>query len=211
MNGGRKWKAPTLAGVLIAATAAAVSTLVLAQTQSSELRSPSAFAQIGDRKARSAAIFTEMGKVIQHPRCLNCHPRNDRPTQGAGRPHTPPVQRGPAGIGVSGMECTTCHGPANVKFANGQGSIPGHPTWHLAPKEAGWQGLSLGAICKQLKDPRRNGGMSLAELQHHNAEDSLVGWGWQPGLGREPAPGTQKLFGELTQAWIEAGATCPKR
>ena len=109
------------------------------------------------------------------------------------------------------MECTTCHGPANVKFMNGKSSIPGHPTWHLAPKEAGWQGLGLGAICKQLKDPRRNGGMSLAELQHHNAEDSLVGWGWNPGLGREPAPGTQKLFGELTQAWIEAGAACPKR
>ena len=74
------------------------------------------------------------------------------------------------------------------------------------------QGLkkSLGAICRQLKDPRRNGGKSLAELQRHNAEDSLVGWGWNPGPGRQPAPGSQKIFGELTQAWIDAGATCPK-
>ena len=27
------------------------------------------------RAARSVALFTEMGKVIQSPRCLNCHPR----------------------------------------------------------------------------------------------------------------------------------------
>lgn len=197
------------ATVIVLATA--VSTIGLAQSQSTELRPPGAFAQISDRKARSAAIFTEMGKVIQHPRCLNCHPRSDRPTQGNGRPHSPPVQRGPAGIGVAGMECTVCHGPTNVTYANGKGSIPGHATWHLAPKEMAWQGVSLRGICEQLKNPKRNGGMSLAKLQKHNAEDSLVGWGWNPGIGREPAPGSQKLFGELTQAWIDAGAACPKR
>ena len=109
------------------------------------------------------------------------------------------------------MECVVCHGPANVTFANGEGSIPGHPAWHLAPREMAWQGLSLRAICEQLKDRRRNGGKSLAELQHHNAEDGLVGWGWKPGLGRAPAPGSQKLFGDLTQAWIDTGAACPKR
>ena len=207
MKRGIIWTSVVCAAALIAA----VSTIGLAQSQTANLRAPGDFAQIADRKARSAAIFTEMGKVIQHPRCLNCHPRNDRPTQGNGRPHSPPVQRGPAGIGVAGMECTVCHGPANVPFANGRGSIPGHPTWHLAPSEMAWQGVSLRGICEQLKDRKRNGGMSLAELQHHNAEDSLVGWGWDPGLGRAPAPGTQKLFGELTQAWIDAGAACPKR
>lgn len=197
--------------ISVALLATALSTIVLAQAQNEGLRPPSAFASIADRKARSAAIFTEMGKVIQHPRCLNCHPRGDRPTQGTGHPHSPPVQRGPAGIGVAGMECTVCHGPANMTFANGRGSIPGHPTWHLAPKEMAWQGVGLRGICEQLKDRRRNGGMSLAELQHHNAEDSLVGWGWDPGSGREPAPGTQKQFGELTQAWIDTGAACPGR
>ena len=98
-----------------------------------------------------------------------------------------------------------------MTFANGEGSIPGNPAWHLAPRVMAWQGLSLRAICEQLKDRRRNGGKSLAELQHHNAEDSLVGWGWKPGLGRAPAPGSQKLFGDLTQAWIDTGAACPKR
>ena len=207
MNVRRNWAIAFSA----AALAGSLSVIGVARSQTTDLQPPATFDRIADRKARSAAIFTEMGKVIQHPRCLNCHPRGDRPTQGNGYPHSPPVERGPAGIGVPGMECIACHGPANVTFANGQGSIPGHPTWHLAPKEMAWQGVGLRAICEQLKDRRRNGGMSLAELQRHNAEDSLVGWGWDPGFGRARAPGTQKLFGELTQAWIDTGAACPKR
>lgn len=208
MKRSRVWMVAATVALLGSAVAAQE---MLGQTGRAELRPPAAFARITDRKARSVALFTEMGKVIQHPRCLNCHPRSDRPTQGEGVPHLPPVQRGAAGIGVPGLECTACHGPANVTFASGAGSIPGEPTWHLAPLEAGWQGLSLGAICRQLKNKRRNGSMSLAELHKHNAGDALVGWGWNPGVGREPAPGTQQQFGELTQAWIETGAACPKR
>ena len=49
----------------------------------------------------------------------------------------------------------------------------------------------------------------MDELIHHMAEDSLVGWGWHPGVGREPAPGTQKEFGELIKAWVETGGACP--
>ena len=41
------------------------------------------------------------------------------------------------------------------------------------------------------------------------AEDELVGWGWAPGAGRTPAPGTQDTFGQLIEAWIESGAVCP--
>ncbi|MEY8837886.1 Isoquinoline 1-oxidoreductase subunit, partial [Cribrihabitans sp. XS_ASV171] len=29
------------------------------------------------------------------------------------------------------------------------------------------------------------------------------------GTGREPAPGSQEVFGELTRAWIDTGAACP--
>ena len=31
--------------------------------------------------ARSIALFRKAGKVFQSPRCLNCHPAGDRPTQ----------------------------------------------------------------------------------------------------------------------------------
>ena len=51
--------------------------------------------------------------------------------------------------------------------------------------------------------------MTLAQLVRHNGTDPLVGWGWNPGAGRTPAPGTQAAFGKLTQAWVDSGAKCP--
>jgi hypothetical protein len=79
----------------------------------------------------------------------------------------------------------------------------------MAPIEMAWQGKSAGEICRQLKDPNRNGGRSLALLQEHLAGDDLIAWGWQPGEGRDPAPGTQRLLGALVQAWVDSGAECP--
>ena len=72
-----------------------------------------------------------------------------------------------------------------------------------------WEGKSLGDICRQLKDKDRNGGRDLALLQEHIAKDDLVAWGWRPGAGREPAPGSQELAGQLVQAWIDSEAECP--
>ena len=170
------------------------------------LRSVQTFASIADDQQRSLALFEEAGKVITHARCVNCHPAGDRPAQGDDRrPHMPLVVRGVDNFGAVGMRCTTCHGPANFDAAG----IPGHPEWHVAPTEMAWVGKSLGEICRQIKDPQRNGGKSMEELVHHMAEDSLVGWGWKPGVGREPAPGTQKEFGELIKAWSDTGAVCP--
>ncbi len=170
------------------------------------LKSVQSFASIADERQRSVALFQEAGKVITHARCMNCHPAGDRPAQGDDRhPHMPLVVRGVDNFGAIGMRCTTCHGPANFD----PGGVPGHPAWHLAPIEMAWVGKSLGAICEQIKDPSRNGGMSMEQLVHHMAEDSLVGWGWNPGVGREPAPGTQKEFGALIKAWVDTGAVCP--
>jgi hypothetical protein len=170
------------------------------------LKPASEFAAMADDKQRALALFTEAGKVIQHPRCVNCHPAGDRPMQGEdSRPHQPLVVRGDDGLGAIGMRCTTCHGPANFD----PGRVPGHPTWHIAPIEMAWDGKSLREICEQIKDPERNGGKSMEQLVEYMAEDTLVGWGWAPGVGREPAPGTQKEFGELIRAWAESGAACP--
>ena len=59
---------------------------------------------------RSAAMFTELGKVLTHPRCVNCHPAGDRPRQGdEGRLHQPPVARGADGHGLRAMRCSICH------------------------------------------------------------------------------------------------------
>ncbi|WP_442909803.1 Isoquinoline 1-oxidoreductase subunit [Hyphomicrobium sp.] len=176
------------------------------QKHLSQLKLPSSFSAIPDKKERSIALFIEAGKVIMSPRCVNCHPAGDRPSQGEdGRPHQPLVVRGPDGLGAMGMRCTSCHGPTNFD----PGQVPGHPKWHLAPIEMAWQGKTLGQICEQIKDKDRNGGMTLDAIIHHMAEDELVGWGWHPRVGRVPAPGTQSEFGELIRAWVETGAACP--
>jgi hypothetical protein len=188
--------------------ASVVSLLGGASAIADELRPVSDFAAITDSHERAVGLFQEAGKVITHPRCMNCHPASDRPTQTDNmRPHEPWVVRGVDGHGAPGLKCSTCHHAANFDPAR----VPGHPMWHLAPIEMAWQGKTLGEICEQIKDSARNGNKDMAALVHHMAEDSLVGWGWSPGSGRTPAPGTQSAFGELIKAWAEAGAHCPRR
>jgi hypothetical protein len=189
----------------VAVMAAALAPPAVRGQPAGSLRSPSDFASVGDPATRSAALFVEAGKVLQHPRCLNCHPDGDRPSQGTGYPHQPPVQRGADGLGVTTMRCTTCHQAANFD----PGRVPGNPKWHLAPASMAWQKRSLAEICAQVKDPARNGGHSLAEIVEHMSRDPLVGWAWKPGAGREPAPGTQAAFGALIEAWADSGAACP--
>jgi hypothetical protein len=207
---------------LVSALAALAATAAAAQVQNTatlnphELRPIASFAGIADPAERSRAIFSEVGKVVTHPRCLNCHPVGDHPLQGADHhEHKPPVPRGESNIGVAGLTCQACHSEHNVTLQDvGAGatyrSIPGHPRWALAPKEFAWEGKSLGAICRQLKDEQRNGGRTLAQLQEHFAHDDLVAWGWAPGEGRDPAPGTQAQLGALVQAWVDSGAVCPE-
>ena len=101
-----------------------------------DLRPVDSFATVGDRAERSRALFAEAGKVIQHPRCLNCHPVGERPTQGTDmHPHSPLVVRGADDKGAIGMRCTTCHQDANFEPSG----VPGHPLWHVAPKSMAWQ------------------------------------------------------------------------
>ena len=114
---------------------------------STELRAPSAFSGIADSAARSRALFTEAAKVIMNPRCMNCHPAGDRPTQSTDmHVHSPPVVRGADGGGVPGNTCGACHMDRNVEIFAGQRmafeSIPGHARWGLAPIEMAWQGVT---------------------------------------------------------------------
>lgn len=175
------------------------------QVQRVDLRPASAFATIADPATRSVALFEEAGRVIQHPRCLNCHPRSDRPTQtDAMRPHSPAVLRGADGHGLRLLRCATCHGAANAEASG----VPGIPKWALAPPEMAWQGKRLGDVCRQLLDPARSH-MSREALLRHMTQDELVGWAWHPGGTRTPAPGSQAQFGDLIKAWLETGAKCP--
>lgn len=176
------------------------------------LKAVSDFDTITDQRQRSVALFEEAGKVLQHPRCLNCHPVERAPTQGDDmHPHVPEVAGGPDNHGMPGMPCNSCHGKANsMTLGDTVRSIPGDGHWALAPASMAWQGKSLGQICEQLKDLKRNGNRDLAKISRHMADDTLVGWAWHPGSGRQPAPGTQEQFGALINAWIATGAACPK-
>ena len=193
MTRGRNLGATGTAAVIVIASMAAARSF--AQTQLS-----------AHTNARSIALFQEAGKVLQHPRCLNCHPVNDRPTQtDRVEPHRPWVVRGVDGRGAPGLPCSACHHAANFDAAE----VPGSTAWRLAPASMGWQGRSLGAICTQIKDPARNGGKDMAALLDHISGDSLVGWAWRPGGRRTPAPGTQAEFGALMRGWAANGAVCP--
>lgn len=175
------------------------------------LKAPAEFQSIANTADRSRAIFLEVAKVITHPRCMNCHPAGDRPLQGDDQhDHVPPVWR--AETGHFEANCSGCHTSTNttLRDAASYKSIPGHPRWGFAPLSMAWQNKSVGEICRQLKDVKLNGGRDLAALQEHIAKDDLVAWGWNPGEGRQPAPGSQEAAGKLVQAWIDSGAECPR-
>ena len=187
--------------------ASMLATYAAADDPGGGLASVESFAAIQDPAARSAAIFTELGKVLTHPRCVNCHPAGDRPRQGdVMRLHQPPVERGADGFGLPAMRRPICHQAANFEPAG----VPSNPIWHLAPREMAWEGKTLGEICAQIKDPARNGNRPLEALVEHIGADHLVGWAWAPGGNRKPAPGTQKEAGALVEAWVQTGAVCPK-
>lgn len=182
-----------------------------AAQNANELRAPSAFSNIQDPQMRSRALFTEAAKVIMNPRCVNCHPATDHPLQGNDQHiHMPPAIRGDNGDGIGGNTCGACHMERNVTLheAASYQSVPGNPSWGLAPIEMAWQGKSMSEICAQLKDPTRSG-RNLLQLQEHFAKNDLIAWAWNPGLGRDPVPGTQELLGDLIKAWIDTGAVCP--
>lgn len=180
---------------------------VLPPVTAGALRDPAVFAVIRDDDRRAAALFEEASRVLLHPRCVNCHPAGDSPTQGdALSLHDPPVFRGDHDRGVPALECSSCHQEHNLELAR----VPGAPEWHLAPREMAWARRSTAQICAQIKDRSRNGGRDLAQIVEHSAHDALVGWGWAPGHGRTPAPGNQAQLGALMQAWVDAGAACPE-
>jgi hypothetical protein len=91
------------------------------------LRPPSAFSDIVDRAARSRALFAEAAKVITSPRCMNCHPAGDNPSQGDNEHvHRPAAFRGEAGVGVPGLPCAACQYGQELPAVSRGGKLPEH-------------------------------------------------------------------------------------
>ena len=185
---------------------------LLWQCRSSGTEAPDPAAPAAAAAARAAAPapgWDVVYSVLQHPRCLNCHPAGDRPLQGdESLPHAQNVQRGPDGHGLFAMRCDTCHQTEN---APGPHLPPGAPTWHLPHPEMPlvFEGLSSSELCRQLRDRARNGGKTPEQLFEHMAHDGLVLWGWQPGPGRTPVPVPHDAFAAAVRAWVDSGCDCP--
>lgn len=169
-------------------------------------------APVVDRE-RGLAEWEKVHAVFAHPRCANCHvedehPRWSGPHYGETRIHAFNVQRGDdgSGFGNVGLRCTTCHFETNSQVLHGP---PGAENWHLAPVEMVWFGKTSAEICAQIKDPERNGDRSLQEVATHVRDDALVAWGWNPGPGRQPAPGSAEETYQAILAWEASGAPCP--
>jgi hypothetical protein len=157
----------------------------------------------------SRAAFLEVYRVLTSPRCQNCHPAGDAPLQGDdSHVHLQNVKRGKDGHGVNGMRCDTCHQTKNL---SGEHMPPGNPKWSLPLPEQKmvFVGRSPGELCRQLRDPKQNGGRTLAALLDHVANDDLVGWGWNPGDGRTLPPLSRVETAAQMKVWVEGGAACP--
>lgn len=163
--------------------------------------------------AKGLSEWAKVYAVFSHPRCASCHVEDDHPRwsgahYGGTKFHAFNVQRGEdgSGFGNAGLRCTTCHFDSNSNILHGP---PGAPNWHLAPVDMVWWEKSSAEICAQIKDPARNGDRTLDEVAEHVRDDALVAWGWSPGPGREPAPGSAEETFEALQNWAVHGSPCP--
>ena len=86
-----------------------------------------------------------------------------------------------------------------------------HPRWRLllAGNRDEFHARPTASLAWWPDDAGIAGGRDLEAIYKHMAEDGLVGWAWDPGAGRTPAPGSQDVLGQLTRAWIDTGAACP--
>jgi mono/diheme cytochrome c family protein len=171
-------------------------------------------AAAGSETSRAAAVaaFATVQKVLQHPRCQNCHIPGDQPLQfDAGLPHAQGVIRGAKGNGAKGLPCGTCHGAANPPASYGPHAPPGAPHWQLPPPERKMVtiGLSGAELCAMLKDKKENGGRDFAALIEHVDQDKLVLWGWSPGGTRAPVSVPHADFVAAFKLWAAAGGPCP--
>ncbi len=157
-----------------------------------------------------AKAFVDVARVLQSPRCMNCHPAGDAPLQtDESLPHKMNITRTSE---ESGLACNACHQEQNSEAIGVPGGPPGAPNWHLPPRETPmvFQGRSVAALCAQLKDPAQNGGKSLQDLLHHVRVDALVLWGWTPGGTRTSPPMSHPDFVAAFRRWVDSAGACPK-
>lgn len=151
-------------------------------------------------------LFDPVASVAMSPRCINCHQADAPRQKDFGVLHAQQVVRGKSGHGSAVLQCAACHQGANTA----QGKVPGAPNWHLAPLSMRWQGLDKQGVCRQMRDPARNGNRKTGEqVIEHMRTDPLVLWAWQPGASRSSPPMPHADFLRALELWAAAGMPCP--
>jgi len=156
-------------------------------------------------------VFESVRSVLQSPRCQNCHIPGNAPLQGdKGKVHSQDVRRGKDGRGTPDTRCTDCH---EVKNSAEPHMPPGAPDWRLPEPSMPlvFIGLPAGKLCRNLKNPIKNGGKSLEDLVKHVSGDPFVLWGWNPGPGRTVPPLSHQEFIKQFTKWVTVGAPCPEK
>lgn len=164
--------------------------------------------------------WSRIHNVVSHPRCANCHTDEANRPMWSGPEFTKPgphgmyVNAGVSRIGAETIPCQTCHITSDLP--NDTPHAPPHVSveWQLAPVEFVWFGVAEGEICRQIRDPERNGGRDGAGLIEHITHDAelkaFITWAFDPGGGREAAPGTLQEHLDDTATWVAAGMPCPQ-
>lgn len=178
-------------------------------TEASGISGDSVGGLADDKLARSA--FSDAATVFFSPRCSNCHPSGDAPTQGDTMiTHSMDVKRGTDGRGVGELKCAVCHQDINL---DGDNMPPGATDWHMpgAEHKMSFRGITVGQLCRNLKDPLMNGGRKTAkDAVEHISTDPKVLWAWSPGNGRTTPPLGQAEFLKKMNEWVANGAACPE-
>ena len=166
-----------------------------------------------DDKTKGVEVWGDIYKVLSHPRCVNCHVPDDRPRwsgkhYGKTQVHGMNIQATATRMGKPGEQmCTTCHAKTNSDVRHGP---PGAEVWALAPVEMIWWDKSSKELCAIVKDPSKTGGRDITTFAEHISHDALVAWGWNPGLGREPAPFSAEKTVAMLEQWLALGLPCPE-
>ena len=125
--------------------------------------------------------------MLLHPRCVNCHPPDDRPRQGDRHAGARSARGARRRRRRRARACTAR--PATRTATSSSPACPARRSG--TSRRSRWRGSAArrAQICAQIKDPARNGGKTLEQIWEHSAHDELVAWGWTPGHGRDAGAG----------------------
>ncbi|MDW4500251.1 hypothetical protein R5H30_19850 [Sulfitobacter sp. D35] len=210
---------PPIRLALIVAASLAIGTLAFAEDEHG--LDLSALPEVGTVPTEDGlAAWNNIHTVLSHPRCLNCHVGADNlplwgTVEAPEQIHGMAINAGESRIGAETLSCNACH-----QTSTRPNSVPRAPPhtgmdWRLAPVEFQWTDRSSAEICAQMRDPARNGGRDAAGLVEHILHDAeLIGfitWSFDPGAGRDPAPGSLRAHLEDMAVWTTAGMPCPEQ